>query len=261
MINFVQMKKLKYLIDKYSMESLQIYLSSMSADVYYNNNNNWCEFDIPLIECDYSDHLYLSVQSVSIPYSFYNVSEYNNILMYSTVTTTYTIVIPTGNYNITTLLLALQSLMTTFTITYDKIKNKMTFSNSVDFTFLVVSTCYELIGMSMINQLSVSQQLTSDFVCNMSSVRHLCLATNFTTSNVNKALPNERNILAHIPVSVAPNEVITYANHGQYKCNLFSNNMDHIVIRILDHKGNLIDLNGAEWSITLQIDIINYSNG
>ncbi len=231
----------------------------MSADIYYNETNSWCEFDIPLIECSYREHLHLSVQSVSIPYSFYNVSDYNNILMYSTHTGTYSIFIPTGNYNIASLLTTLQTLLTTFTISYDKIKNKLTFRNSIDFTFLMVSTCFELIGLSMINQSSSSLTLTSDFVCNISSVRHLCIATNFTTNNINKALPNERNILAHVPVSVAPNEVISYLNYGNYKCNLFSNIMDHIVIKILDHKGNLINLNGAEWSMTLQIDIVDYS--
>ncbi len=245
----------------YNMESLQLYLNSMSADRQYGSIS-WVEFTFPLIECDYHDTLYISVQSCSLPYSFYNVNQYNNLLKYSIYTTIYNVLIPTGNYTILSLLSTLQTILPTFTISYDKIKNKFTFSNASNFTFIydtfINSTCFELIGMSNIMQNSMNGTITSDIVCNVSSVRHVCIATNFHTSNINKALPNERNILAHIPVHVMPNDVITWSNVNNYRCNLNTNRLNHIVIRILDHKGNLLDLNGVDWSLTLQIDSINY---
>jgi hypothetical protein len=242
------------------MDSIQIYLNSMSADLYYNSNS-WCEFNLPLIECDYRDYIYISVQSVSIPYSFYNVSNYNNLLQYSTINGIYNIYFSVGNYNVATLMTLLQLLLPTFTITYDKIKNKFTFLNSIDFTFTLASTCFEIIGFSNQPQNSVLYSLTSDNVCNMSTARHVCIATNFYTSNINKSLPNERNILCHVPINVGPNEVITWTNQGNYRCNLSTNILNNIVIKILDHQGNVIDLNGANWSMTLQIDIVNYSHG
>jgi hypothetical protein len=243
------------------MESLQIYLNSMSADLYYQNSNSWCEFELPLIECDYRDHIYISVQSVAVPYSFYNVSGYNNFLQYSTINGIVDVFISTGNYNINTLLTALITSLPTFGITYDKIKNKLTFTNTIDFTFTLNSTCFEIIGLSSIVQSSSYCSLTSDYVCNLSTVRHICIATNFYTSNINKALPNERNILCHVPINVGPNEVITWTNQGNYRCNLSTNILSNIVIKILDHQGNVIDLNGGNWSMTLQVDIVNYSEG
>ncbi len=243
------------------MESLQIYLNSMSADTYYGNSKSWCEFELPLIECDYKDHIYISIQSVSIPYSFYNINGYNNYLQYTTIIGTFNVYITTGNYNITTLMAALVSILPSFVITYDKIKNKLTFSLNIDFTFTMASTCFEMLGLSNISQSSNSGSLTSDYVCNLSTIRHLCIATSFYTSNINKAIPNERNILGHIPVTVLPNEVITWINQGNYRCNLSTNILNHIVIKIIDQYGNIIDFNGTNWSMTLQIDIVNYSDG
>jgi hypothetical protein len=109
------------------MESIQIYLNSKYADKYNNNSLSDCEFNLPLINIDDGFYIYLSVVRALIPFSFYNINSNNNFLSYKINTTTYNINIPVGNYNITTLINALSTLMSNFTITYDSIKNLLTF--------------------------------------------------------------------------------------------------------------------------------------
>ena len=60
-------------------ESYQIYLNSKYADT---QNNDTYKFQLNTLEVQEGYYIYLSVQNVSIPYSFYNVNASNNILEY-----------------------------------------------------------------------------------------------------------------------------------------------------------------------------------
>jgi hypothetical protein len=53
--------------------------------------------------------------------------------------------------------------------------------------------------------------------------------------------------------------MITYENQ-QYKTNLNSNIFNSVIINIMDQDGNYINFNGIHWSITLQLEIVNYVN-
>jgi hypothetical protein len=91
------------------MESIQIYLNSQSADKSFNGAAD-CEYNLPLIEIPDGFHIYLSVVSCLIPYSFYNINNRNNVLQYSfDGITINTLSIPIGNYNVDSLLSALKS--------------------------------------------------------------------------------------------------------------------------------------------------------
>ena len=125
-------------------ESFQIYLNSSNADIVSNNSYN---FILPNLEIADGNYIYLSVQYANIPYSFYNINLTNNILYYTLNSVNYTIAITPGNYNITQLITFLKSNMSGFTITYNSMTNKITFSHSTyNFSFLSTSTCNEILG-------------------------------------------------------------------------------------------------------------------
>ena len=67
------------------LESLQIHLNSKFADNYINNSLSNCEFFLPVIEIPPQHHIYISVVLANIPYSFYNIDNYNNKLSYRLV--------------------------------------------------------------------------------------------------------------------------------------------------------------------------------
>lgn len=244
-----------------AVETFQIHLSSALANKYNDNLTSDCEFNLPTIEIPSNFHIHVSVENFCCPYSFYNINSSNNYLVYYENTTYKTLTITQGNYNTTSLINYLLQTMTNFTITYSQITNKFTFSNSVQFSFASNSTCLSLFGLST----GITAQLTSgiysftsDICANLSPYRCICIASNLRTFSVNTLLPNNQSILASIPINTAPNSVIIYENKNNFKCNTYTNVINNLRIRLMDHRFNTLDLNGCHWTLTLRFDIIDY---
>jgi hypothetical protein len=331
------------------MESIQIYLNSKNADKYYESISN-CEYNLPPIEIPDGFHIYLSVQNVTIPYSFYNINDSNNLLSYlpyedfsininyydnnsinyfllgvydyytyilsddeghilynsdlhlnsSTLlvsnlksSVVYTLIIlfningitvnkvinqitssglktivnsipirnisklilSNGNYNITQLLDYLILNMIGFTITYNPITNKLTFLNSNNFIFLKSSTCYSVLGFDQKNNISSSLSLISSNCVNIMNVKRINVVSNFISYNIDKASLNNYSILCSIPINKPAYSLIEYNNTNNFRTNLFLNLISLIKIKLTDENGQLIDLNGNNYCITLQLDI------
>jgi hypothetical protein len=238
-------------------ESIQIYLHSANADKYYNNSVSDCEFLLPPIEIPDGFHIYLSVQNVSIPYSFYNINSSTNKLSYTLNNSVIILTLINGNYNITQLVTYLTSIMSNFTITYNIITNKLTFVHSTyDFTFNNASTCLLMLGFtSLISYTSSSLSLISVNCVNIQSIKRINLASNLITYNINKSTTNNYSILCSVPVNKPSFSVIEYNNLNNFRTNLFINNISTIKIKLIDENGNLIDLNGCHFCVTIQLDI------
>lgn len=331
------------------MESIQIYLNSKNADKYYESLSN-CEYNLPPIEVPDGFHIYLSVQNVTLPYSFYNLNNTNNLLSYSrniplsvnvnyfdnnninyfllgnydyytyqvtndegnilynydiryyndillisnlkssgvyTLTVAFYIndnvfykritqgtssglkevvnIIPiktvtnltliNGNYNITQLVEYLTTIMIGFTITYNAITNKLTFNNSYDFTFLKESSCFLLLGFDKKINISSSMYLTSSNCVNIMSVKRINVVSNLITYNIDKAAINNYSILCSIPVNKPPYSLIEYNNTNHFRTNLFINLISLIKIKLTDENGVLIDFNGNNYCMTIQLDV------
>jgi hypothetical protein len=241
-----------------SVETFQIHLSSALANKYNDGLTSDCEFNLPTIEIPSNYHIHVSVENFACPYTFYNINSSNNYLVYNDNGNIKTHTITSGNYSTTSLINNLLQKMTTFTITYSPITNKITFSNTYDFSFYASSTCLSLLGFSGAVLSSTNNTLTSDICVNLSPYRCICIASNLRTFSVNTLLPNNQSILASIPINTAPNSVIIYENKNNFKCNTYTNIINTLRIRLMDHKFNTLDLNGCHWTITLKFDIIDY---
>ena len=253
-----------------SVENFQLHLSSTYADKIYNSNNCDAEFYLPVIEIPSQYHMHINVVHASIPFTFYNVNSSNNILNYTYLTSpspvSFSLSIPQGNYTanslkqyLTTQLNSASSL-NNFTTTYDAITNKFTFlSNlSVNFSFDATSTCLGLLGLSSQTNSSSTFTLTSNKAVNLYPIRCICVCTNLKTSNINVNNKNKSNILCSIPISTQPNSIITYLNQTGFRINTYANVISSLRIQLMDQDGNLLDLNGANWSMTIQFDVIDY---
>lgn len=240
-------------------ETLQIHLSSKDA-MYFDGSISNCEWSLPLIEVPQQHQIYVSVQHAVIPYSFYNIDQYNNRLDYKINDVSTTLFINYGNYNPYTLITFLQSNIPYMTITYSTITNKFTFQHAYyDFDILKTSTCQGLLGISM--QITVSSNnriLTSTNCINLQSHMCICLATNLTTGHINNSSKYHNNILCSIPIQGNPFSMISYTNLNNLKSNLFNNNINTIQIRLLDQNNNLLELNGCHWSVTIQLDVVRF---
>lgn len=244
-------------------QSFQVYLSSTQADRLGANNSD-ATFRLPMIEIPSGCHIWLSVQSAVIPVSFYNINSTNNALTYSFTSDNipHSIVLINGNYSALTLTTLLNQELNVlgFTVSYNRTTNKLSFSHSVyNFSFSNSSTCFSLLGLSSISQTSVNRVLTSDFVVNVAPIRAFQIAIpHINTGNISKTKTQCQNILCQIPITLQSNGIVTYLNTTNISSNLYVNYLHELQIQILDQNSVLVDLNGVEWSVVIQFDIIKY---
>jgi hypothetical protein len=204
------------------------------------------------------------VQNAVIPYTFYNINSSNNTLYYAVMGgTQQTLIIPQGNYNAIQLANFLTTNMAGFIITYNTVNNLYTFSNSAyDFQInTLLSTCLTLIGFQrpLLNFVSsVNKFLTSVYNICLLSKQCVCVQSNLQTGNINNTSKSEGNILISIPVQGQPYGLITYFNYNNIRTNLYTNTLSLINIRLCDQHNTLLNLNGVDWSMTLQIDVVKF---
>ena len=231
-------------------ESFQLYLDS--KDAVFNNNEY--QFYLPSLEVTDGFYLYFSVVHVSIPYSFYNINYQNNYFSYVVDEIEYNIVIEVGNYNINQLVTELKKQMVNFNIIYNSITNKIKFTNTLyDFRFNISKLLY-LLGFTPNNLTSYDKSIYSANCINLNYIRCINLVSNICTYNISKSLRNNRSILASVQVNTQPYSIIQYTNNS-YRSNLFKNRLDNIMVRLVDNDENIINLNGLNFHITIQLDI------
>jgi len=239
-------------------ENIQIHINSKHRS---HGEINDAYFYISTIEVPSDYTLHLSVLSASIPYSFYNVNSSNNRLLLQIGANLYTFILNTGNYSINDFLTELRNKLGFMTITYDKIKSKLSFTYPTsNFSFIPASTCLELLGFTSLSNLtSFNNTLTSENCVNLQSYHCICVGTNFISNSINAVDQKNPTILCSIPITTAPNSMISYINPSNYKINIFSSMFSSINIKILNQNGEPIDLNGCHWSMTLQLDVLQFA--
>jgi hypothetical protein len=204
-------------------------------------------------------HLHLSLVSAIIPYSFYTINSSNNMLIYTINAVTTTLFIDTGNYSISQLVLYLNANVVGITASYNSVKNKLTFTANTSFTFSYISTCLRMLGIT--NYVSVSNSIVSTNCVNLQTIQYINIRTNFQTANFTCDALYFQNLLCSLPVgNHIPNSNIMYEHKGNdFTIDLYTNTLNDFIITLYDQDGNLLDLNGCDWTIVIQIDIVNFT--
>ena len=252
------------------MDTVEIYLNSKSANKQNGTSN--CVFHLPNIEVNKDEVAYINVKQAVIPFSWYNVNETNNVLDIRIANVRpYTINIPFGNYNINQLISYLHSQFLLFLandkdliITYSNQTNKLLFTHHHhNFRLEYSSTCFELLGFGdnedyFSTNISETNTHILDSVngINLFVVRQIYIASdNFILNNINASNPNDTNILASVSVTGNPNSIIHYENTTTRHLIHHLNNVTNLNIKLLDQDSDLLNLNGVNWSITLELII------
>jgi hypothetical protein len=103
----------------------------------------------------------------------------------------------------------------------------------------------------------VNNQIVMPYQCNFLGITRLKIKSSIIqTNNIDSFSKGKSNILCTIPVNNASFGLIIYNNISQFKTIYPNNNLDYIDISITDDNDNLIDFNGIDINITLQIDTI-----
>jgi hypothetical protein len=240
--------------------TINLYVNSKFALKQLNGTSN-CLYDFSNLPID-DGEIFVSIQSAQIPGTFYNVDDINNRLDYTISGgggSSHTLIIPPANYNVNSLLTYLTANMTGFTITFNGQTNKYTFNRSSggQFTFSSTSTCFELLGFQEgQSYTSVALTLTSPLCVNFFTIQAVLIEiTNLITNNkTSNAAENNPSILVSIPITTSQNSVLSYYNvfNLHERINTIKN-FASLQIRLLDQDLDLLDLNGANWTATIQL--------
>lgn len=241
-------------------ESLCIFLNSKKASRYVNNYTSECIFVIPPLTISKRSKINVSFQTASIPYSFFNCDDFNNVFNIRVNSVDYNYTIPQGNYNINTLITALKLLVgVNFTIVYNVSDNSLTFTHTLyDFQLINTSTCFEMLGFkSNVSYSSTSRILKSDISINLFTIRNILVSSNnFILNNINSSDVHNSNIICSIPINSSSGGIISYSNIFNVSNDVYNlSNITLLHLKLCDQDGLILDLNGCHWSLTLQIDI------
>jgi hypothetical protein len=241
-------------------QTICIFLNSQTANSYINGSTSECMFVLPSLVIPKRSKMSISCQTASIPYSFYNCDDFNNKLSFIQNSITYNVVIPQGNYNVNTLITALKTLMgVNFNIIYNSLDNTYTFTNTLyEFSLLSSSSCFEMLGFKTgITITSVSKTLKSKLSINLFTIRNIYVSSNnFILNNVNNSTPNNSSILCSVPIQSSSGSIITYSNIFNVYNEVHNvSNLTLLHIKLTDQDGDILDLNGCHFSLTLQLDI------
>lgn len=223
------------------------------------------QFNFKSIISDDSDIDYatVGVLNAQLPVSFYTINYTNNTLSFTFSGNTYVIAITRGNYNSNSLITELknQFLLVGFTMAIEtsRITGVMTFtsSNAIPFTFGGTSTLFSILGfVAGNNYSSVSSKLTAPFPLNLLGIKRLQINSSaLATSTFDSTTMGLSSNMASIPVNVASFGLIDYVNTSNAYPILTAKNVTYIDIQIVDENSNLINFNGIDWTITIQLNI------
>ena len=230
--------------------------SSYLSDVIFNFKNVLSdENDIKYTTC--------GVLNAQIPISFYTINYTNYLLNYSVdggaINSLY---ITRGNYNSNSLITELLAQFATFghvfTISTSRINGIMTFTYAThSFTFYGTSTIFSTLGFIFgTDYTSTSSSLIAIYPLNLLGIKRLNINSQALSTNTynSQGLSISSNI-ASIPVNVSSFGLIDYVNASNAFPILKSNTVTYIDIQITDEDGNLINFNGINWTLTIQLNI------
>lgn len=193
-----------------------------------------------------------------MPYSFYNVTQYNNKFNVSTSVGELNLELPLQNYDSDSIIDALNNLLstnastigTTIVMTVNYNTNKFTFtSNTLDFTILDTTTLWYELGL-VLPQTSSSKVLTATNTLNLSGTPYLEIDTNLSITQLTSQTDKD-GVLIRLPIRVETTDYIFYQAVDNVYHMIGDRNIDTIQITLKDYKGNILDLNGAIFSMTI----------
>jgi hypothetical protein len=209
----------------------------------------------------------LSVVNAQIPVSWYLINDTNNRIYFSVNGVQNNYYFPNGNYNVNTFISTwISTFGNNWTLTFSKITNKITFSNSLGpivfgNNISASNTLFSLIGFDSTKSYSssvITGQLISSYAINFLGLSKINIkSTTFPFKNFDSLTATATSTLCSIPVSSNASGLINYNNLTDYKSIFKEYEFNSIDISITDDKNNYIDFNNIDWSMTLQIDITN----
>lgn len=235
---------------------------SYLSDVVFESQN--------FIKNDGIINLDIALIHAEVPVSFYIINVYNNLFRFQIDTGLITNKsIPVGNYNSSSLLIALSTALndSNFIITISKLTGKLTFQHNK--SFIIFNNFTNSIGTvlgfnenTINNSIGTSNPytLTPPNLLNLLGIKKINILSNELNTINHSSEVGSLSMLSSIAVDQPSYGLILYENKSGIKHNLKIKDINKIDIQLVDENHNLINFNAIDWSM-LFCFYITRSNG
>ena len=235
------------------------YISLQSSDYTILNNTLGSRISFELYQpiiIESNVDTWLKIESFKFTNSIYNVSIYSNIFYFGLASNAYAIqsfTITRSNYDINSLLIALNAIGSGFIFSYDSKTMKITILNSQNFYLYNGSyNILKVLGFSNIIQTSVSNTLISTNIINLIGSQMLYLSLpnlSLNSYGVKRSLSNNKSNVASIPVTAIQGDTQIYSSDLVHKIN--DKTITFLEVRIIDENNNEVNFNGVDWFLNI----------
>ena len=245
------------------METRLITLNSEDAQKINGEYNSNLFFNIPNIVDENPDisHLEVSLDSATIPVSWYLINDLTNTLTYIYNSSQFTLTLTNGNYNGSTMITELTNKFDdnglTVVITLSQVTGLLLFkfANAISPVEFIYNTgLMKILGFT---QSTSGVAVVPQLPMNLLGIQkiNICSGNLSTLSSFSSSPSLSNQVIQSIPIDVPSFHQITYldkANHfGRMKSRFLSN----IDIQLLDEFGRFIEMNGIEFTLSFVIRI------
>lgn len=240
-------------INNTGLSSVKIFLDSRTADVSLNNARKIWSLNAPIILNNSSNKMLCSVESASIPLSYYTVNNTNNSYSFDGVSGQ----LPNGNYNANNVVSELNK-AAPFAISFNSFTSKFELTGTPLQTYTIDSietSIYPLLGL-LPDTTFIGSHIAPN-VCNLVYTSGIYISLNNVENN-NIDTGNEHQSstsLLRIPINQPTNTYLQYFNNVGFKNVLSTSVLSQIDISLLDDNREVLELSSnVNFSITLRID-------
>jgi hypothetical protein len=228
----------------------------------YNSNVFW---NIPnIIPPDKDiDHITVSVEDFEMPISYYLINDTNDTLHYNYNSVDTFITLTQGNYNGSTLITELKIKFLekglTATIVLSSVTGRLDFRFSapitnITFLYNLSKPLMDILGF---NQTVSGVSFIAPLPLNLLGILkiNICSQNLRTANNFASSTSMSNNIIQTIAQNMPSFHQLTYINKTSHAGRMATNHLDNVDLQLYDDKGNFLELNAIDWSITLQLKV------
>ena len=245
------------------MESRLITLNSEDAQKLNGNYNSNLFFNIPNIVDESPDisHLEVSLDSATIPVSWYLINDLTNTLSYVYNSTPFTITLTNGNYNGSTMITELTNkfddngLVVVITLSQVTGLLLFKFANAISPVDFIYNTgLMKILGFT---QSTSGIAIVPQLPMNLLGIQkiNICSGNLSTLSSFSSSLALSNQVIQSIPIDVPSFHQITYLDKTNHFGRMKSRFLSNIDIQLLDENGKFLEMNGISFTLSFVIRI------
>ena len=240
------------------MASFQIHLDSKFADLSFDKNAcMWHLADPVYLPSDKYEFL-VNVSAASIPLSHHVIAGDNNLLQLLFPSGATEIRIPAGNRSIDEVIAYVNSELegSGYTIAYDEATNKASLATEAIGASVSIgegTTCERLLGFVPGQTAPSPSPLVAERGVDLSGTSSIFVRSNLLTRNRDPVTKAVSNILAKVHVSRNFYEIEYFSSQQRFA--ISDRSVTMIVVYLTDDAQHQIDLNGADYSISLEFAV------